>query len=600
MRRYNETRSDHWKGFGALALLIGAGIACGGSGPEAEGGDDETTGAASEASDSAPQGDGSSGGDQPQEPELPGTDDCRPPPQRVWQLGPAQLAFTYERLTGVDPLTLKQSFERYASVGDPYTAQSNILNASSLFATELLDEVKLIAEELLAAPAGRLPACAEQPPLDEACAAEVVDQLGAAAFRRPVSQTRKEILLDHFRERRSTDGAEVASIDLVRRILAAPEVVFRYELGGPGAEPGLVRLTPYELADALAYSLTDAPPDEALLAAAVDGSLHDSDVLREHAERLLATAPPRDDVVAADDQEPPPRLTGLLRFVGEWVGLDQTRLAVPESPSNAGHHDERILRWLQNEVLLFARHVFWEDDAALETLLSADYTFYSKTLAEYYGRPVPPEDEEGLPLPTEGGRLGLLMQGSFLTGHPTTTLRGVFIRSRLLCQPIVAPPNADMNLEGLEDEAEQEQGVDLSPREVRALHLEDPQCSGCHKLLDPLGFPFDVYDDLGQLRTEWDGFPIDTQGEVTGTTATNGQFSDAPELVQALADSPDVATCFVEQLYAYVHGRPPTAEDTCYLDQLKQSFLESGGDVRALLVEMVTNESMQYRVVSPE
>ena len=43
---------------------------------------------------------------------------------------------------------------------------------------------------------------------------------------------------------------------------------------------------------------------------------------------------------------------------------------------------------------------------------------------------------------------------------------------------------------------EEEAGEPLSPREVRARHLGDPVCAGCHAQTDPLGYPFDAFDSL--------------------------------------------------------------------------------------------------------
>ena len=39
-------------------------------------------------------------------------------------------------------------------------------------------------------------------------------------------------------------------------------------------------------------------------------------------------------------------------------------------------------------------------------------------------------------------------------------------------------------------------------KELFAQHSEDPACSGCHRLMDPLGFGFENYDAIGRWRTE--------------------------------------------------------------------------------------------------
>jgi Protein of unknown function (DUF1592) len=63
-----------------------------------------------------------------------------------------------------------------------------------------------------------------------------------------------------------TRGIELA----LEALLAAPSFMYRRELGAPHTRGGLT-LTPHELASALPFMLTDAPPDDALRAAADSG-----------------------------------------------------------------------------------------------------------------------------------------------------------------------------------------------------------------------------------------------------------------------------------------------------------------------------------------
>lgn len=519
------------------------------------------------------------------EPELPGDDLCRPPMARTWQLSPLQLEKTVRQvLPGLPPDALRVPLSPYVSAGEPYRDDVRLLNASPQFVGALLRSSELELERALFEDPTSLHVCAKGSLGEAGCTEALLDAWAPRLLRRPLSTSEREAVLEFAA---SADDPAEGAVLMLRRLLVHPDLLTRTELGdGTLTEEGFASLTAFELAEAISYALTDGPPDDALREAAEDGSLLEPDVLRGHAERLVATAP--QDVIREVSTDPAD-IYGSMRFLEEWLDTDDIRFA----PG-----DERTLRWLGNEPMMFARHVLYEDTATLATLLNADYTAWSRTLADYYGREERPD--AGTIAPTLEERRGLLMQGGWLTAHNGTTARGLFVRERMLCQHIVAPDDVDMDLPGLEDEIEEDEGVDLSPREVRERHLDDPACSQCHAQIDPIGFPFDGFDEEGRTRTDIDGFPIDLNGELVDTPSSDATFTGPQEVVAHLADSADVRACFVQQVYTFVHGRPVIPADTCYLDALAQRFEESGGDVHDLLVEIVTNDSMRLRTPVPE
>ena len=52
-----------------------------------------------------------------------------------------------------------------------------------------------------------------------------------------------------------------------------PDAIFRWELGGEAGTDGRARLRPREIADSLAFALTDERPPEWLVKAATKGEL---------------------------------------------------------------------------------------------------------------------------------------------------------------------------------------------------------------------------------------------------------------------------------------------------------------------------------------
>ena len=96
-----------------------------------------------------------------------------------------------------------------------------------------------------------------------------------------------------------------------------------------------------------------------------------------------------------------------------------------------------------------------------------------------------------------------------LASRTSPTLRGVFVRERILCQDIPPPPpNVDVNL------AEPAPGAEAqTTRERLAEHRENPVCAGCHAFFDPIGLSFEHYDGIGAYRDTENGLPIDASAD---------------------------------------------------------------------------------------
>ena len=134
-------------------------------------------------------------------------------------------------------------------------------------------------------------------------------------------------------------------------------------------------------------------------------------------------------------------------------------------------------------------------------------------------------------------------------------------------------------------------------RERFRQHTEQDACSGCHKLIDGVGFGFERYDQLGRYRATENGFDVDESGNLiaTGEAGLDGAFAGAGELAQRLAKSPRARDCLVTNWYRYSFGRQEQAEDSCSLSQVKERFESSGGDLKELLVGLTQTDSFLYR-----
>jgi hypothetical protein len=171
--------------------------------------------------------------------------------------------------------------------------------------------------------------------------------------------------------------------------------------------------------------------------------------------------------------------------------------------------------------------------------------------------------------------------------------RGVFVRQRLLCQQLPAPPD-DVDLTPPEPEP------GLTTRDRFSAHREEPRCAGCHTLIDPIGFGFEHYDAVGRYRATEEGHDIDATGEVIAGGDASGTFDGVIELSAQLAESDTVRGCVARQWMRYATGRIETAEDRCTVERLQERFAESGYDMRELLVAVVSADSFTHRRIPAE
>jgi hypothetical protein len=228
-------------------------------------------------------------------------------------------------------------------------------------------------------------------------------------------------------------------------------------------------------------------------------------------------------------------------------------------------------------------------------LFTTRETFISPALAAIYKLPTNP-GWVAYTFPEGSPRMGLMTQIGFLAGHShpgrsSPTLRGKALREILLCQPVPRPPaNVDFSAVDNPDPKIKTQ------RERVALHLKNPVCAGCHKIMDPMGLALENFDGAGQFRLTEKGAPIDASGTLDGRA-----FKDIAGLSAALHDHPALPSCLVKRVYAYGVGSPSGSDNPAILDALNKQFAASGYKLRPLLRSVVMNKAFAevHEVVEP-
>jgi hypothetical protein len=394
------------------------------------------------------------------------------------------------------------------------------------------------------------------------------------AFRRQVAPTEIEPYLKLLQTRL---GAKDCFEDAMRRVyvavLTSPEFLF---LPAPTQDEAL--------ASRLSYWLWNGPPDDALLAAARDGSLRRPETLRAQVDRLLAD--PRAERFTQD-------------FTRQWLELgrlDET------NPDPLLYPEYRFLlgQGVANETPAFLRELIAQDLPA-RALVKPGFAMLTQRLAEHYGiAGVTGVEVRKVALPADSLRGGLLGQASIhkLTANGTTTSpvkRGVWVSDRLLDDPAPPPPP------GISAVDPDTRGT-TTVREQLTKHRSDPNCAACHAKIDAPGFALEAFDPVGGLRsryrsngkgdqppekgrTDWRveyklGPVVDASGELRDGRA----FRTVSEFVELLAaDDEKLARAFVAHQVRYATGSEVSFADRAAIRRIVAQAKDGGYGLRSLI-----------------
>jgi hypothetical protein len=174
-------------------------------------------------------------------------------------------------------------------------------------------------------------------------------------------------------------------------------------------------------------------------------------------------------------------------------------------------------------------------------------------------------------------------------------VRGNGIQLRLLCElPFSPPPGVNLS----QPTAAPDAGPETN-RELFEQRTAPAMCQGCHAALNGIGFGFENYNAAGAYQTTDDGLPVDASGDLLGTDV-DGPFVGALQLSKILSTSQAVHSCAVQSWVRFALGRGPVAVEDASVTALATTFLQSGGDVRALMLDIVTSPTFRLRVVEDD
>lgn len=497
---------------------------------------------------------------------------------RIWRLTNTQLANTLRDEFDIQPAALS-NLPNEARL-DGFANQ-----ASDLRVAPLLAEVYFALGEELGAHALQNPdkfgiACDVASLAPGSCLDGFVAKTGQKLWRRPLSATEITSFSGLFAKTAAQGEGPAGGVkSVVQALLMSPNSLHRTELGTVKDTGAVTPLTDHEIASALSYLLWDSAPDAELTALADQGKLRDRTVILAQAQRLFE----------ARDRAAP----AMNHFFEQWLELENLSKSVKDA-SVFPMATPELAADLKEELRLFTNSVLFDAgaDRRFDSLFSGSYAFVNERTAPLYGL----SGVTGNAMvrreldPTE--RRGIFTSLPFLWGHAhsqDTSLvgRGAYVRAEVLCDRVPLPPGGVPNAGRFAEPG-------ATGRQRLGIHAS-PGCAVCHKLFDGIGFALESYDAIGRYRTTDQGQEIDASGSLPlpseGNALPGIKFSNFVELVDELAQKPDVYGCFAQQFAAYASGYDLPELDACEKERLVDEFARSQHAIDRLVLSVVESPS---------
>ncbi len=442
------------------------------------------------------------------------------------------------------------------------------------------------------------------------CRNQLVSNLGEKAFRRPL--TDEEV--DSFSLPAFEGTAEEVISAIISRMLQSPQFMYILELTEAEDDAGRARVSAYDVASRLAFSLTDAPPDAELMAAAASGELDDLDGVRTHATRLLGT------------EDGKKRLDVFFR---NWLELD----AVSNPPKSWGNfkklptsleglfNSDKLADLYADEAERYLNYVVWSSNGTFADLMTLPIAFPSdddqKLRAVYQTEQSTDGEPVSAPL-----HPGILTRAALLASRgdsPSPIHRGLRVLTRVLCNTV---PSPDFTV--VASRVERLNSFDshqLANFEITTQMTEEPACASCHQVINPVGFIFEAYNPLGQRDTvqrvienvysfEDLGRPFPetddgveyaefTQFELPGAQSIfieeglPSAFETPDTFVQAIGASQSARACLAVRYFRHLNHRNEAPNDGCGVAETANTLKQQS--LTEAFVSAVANEDIFWR-----
>jgi len=211
-------------------------------------------------------------------------------------------------------------------------------------------------------------------------------------------------------------------------------------------------------------------------------------------------------------------------------------------------------------------------------------------------------------------RKGILTHPAWLIAHSLNTetdpvRRGRFVQEKLLAGRV---PDVPITV----DAVVPEDHTKTHRQRLDKVTMHQQECWKCHEYMNPLGLPFEMYDDFGRFRTEesieapenvvgkhlkhfnlYKTLPVDPSGELRGTgdPKLDGEVKDALDLIDRIAKSDRARQSIIRHAFRFYMGRNETMSDSQTLIDADNAYVKSGGSFKSVILSLLTSDSFIYR-----
>jgi hypothetical protein len=212
-------------------------------------------------------------------------------------------------------------------------------------------------------------------------------------------------------------------------------------------------------------------------------------------------------------------------------------------------------------------------------------------------------------------RKGILTHPAWLVAHSSNfhtdpIRRGRWIREKLLAGRV---PDIPITVD-----AQIPEDPHMTLRERVQSVTEKGECWKCHKKMNPLGYPFEIFDDFGRYTRDepleyeihliakakkkngasvYKTRPINAMGYLDGTgdPELDGEVSNAFEMIDRLAKSERVRQSIIRHAFRFFLGRNEMLSDSRTLINADRAYVESGGSFKAVVISLLSSDSFRHR-----
>ena len=213
--------------------------------------------------------------------------------------------------------------------------------------------------------------------------------------------------------------------------------------------------------------------------------------------------------------------------------------------------------------------------------------------------------------------MGLLTHPAWLIAHSSNFHTDPIRRGRWIQEKLLAGRVPDVPIT-VDAKIPEDPHMTLRERVESVTGPPQAACWKCHQQMNPLGYPFEKFDDFGRFRADeplespenlikkakrendadtYKAKPVSTIGNLlgTGNSKLDGPVKDSFDLIQRLGKSDRVRQSIIRHAFRFYMGRNEMLSDSQTLIAADKAYLESGGSFKAVIVSLLTSDSFMYR-----